>query len=209
MRPLPPAKVATTSKDRGGRPLDADAAVRILRAHHAAARLVTLKMPLAGSRTGPIVATVSLGYDPLRGPRGYGGNTTVLLDQYDGHPLWIGRASDLPALRQVVAEWSLPIHAGTFAGTTSRVLWEALALAVCLLGVSDFGMNRLRRRPRVRWERQIRRRRRIIAKRQRQARRRLAERQQGARRGDRPSRPKRRPLAGRRSRHTAPPRPLP
>lgn len=196
----PPPRVATTSKDRGGRPLDADAAVRILHTQHPGAQIITLKMPLAGSRTAPIWASLSVGYDPLRGPRGYGGNTTVLLDQYDGHPLWVGRASDLPALRQAVAEWSLPVHAGTFAGTPSRLLWEALALAVGVLGASGFGMNRLRRRlrrrPATRWQRQIRRRR-LIAKRQRRA-----------RRGGWPGRPKRR-RAGRRPCLTAPSRPLP
>jgi uncharacterized iron-regulated membrane protein len=196
----PPPQVATTSKDRGGRPLDADAVVRVLHTRHPEAQIITLKMPQAGSRTAPIVASLSVGYDPLRGPRGYGRNTTVLLDQYDGQPLWVGRASDLPALRQAVTEWSLPVHAGTFAGTPSRLLWEALTLAVGLLGASGLGMNRLRRRlrrrPATRWQRQIRRRR-LIAKRQRRA-----------RRGGWPGRPKRR-RAGRRPCLTARSRPLP
>jgi len=147
----PPAGVATMSHDGGGRPLDADGALGALHRLRPGAVVARLAMPLPGNRSAPVVASLSVGHDPARGPRGRGGNLAVLLDQYDGHPLWLGRASAVPVLRRVTAEWSLPLHTGTAAGGTAlatplRMLWAALALAGVGLATSG-PLLRLARRP--------------------------------------------------------------
>ena len=145
----PAAGVATMSHDGGGRPLDADGAVGALHRLRPGAVVARLAMPLPGNRAAPVVASLSVGHDPGRGPRGRGGNLAVLLDQYDGHPLWFGRASAVPVLRRVTTEWSLPLHTGTAAGgtvlaTPLRMLWAALALAGAGLATSG---------PLLRWAR--------------------------------------------------------
>ena len=122
-----------------------------------------LAMPLEGDRAAPIIVTLSLGYDPGLGPVGAGGNTTLMLDQYDGHELWTGRQADLPFLRQVVETWSRPLHTGTFGHTATRLLWLALAAATLVLGVSGhftlFLRHEIHRRRRLPWRRHVRRRR--------------------------------------------------
>jgi uncharacterized iron-regulated membrane protein len=147
----PPPGVPTMSQDHGGRPLDADQALAALHRLRPGAVVARLAMPLPRDRSGPVVAALSVGHDPGRGPRGRGGDLAVLLDQYDGHRLWLGRASAVPILRRVPTEWSLPLHTGTAAGgtvlgTPLRMVWVGFALGGAGLATSG-PLLRLARRP--------------------------------------------------------------
>lgn len=134
----PPPTAAPMSTDTGGAPLSADVALLQARLLHPQATVTGLAMPVAGDRHSPIRADLSIGYDPARGRVGGGGNATLLLDQYDGRRLWLGRTSDLPVLRQAVTAWAPAIHTGTFGGPVSRLGLAALAVAVLVVGASGF-----------------------------------------------------------------------
>ena len=72
-------------------------------------------MPQPDDRVAPVIAGISVGFDPGRNEHDYGGNTVVFLDQYSAETLWAGRsgrASRRPAGRGAV----VPSAAHRFGG---------------------------------------------------------------------------------------------
>ena len=166
----PPESVPVTSDDQGGAPLDATQMLRALERRYPDGRVARLLMPDEGDRTAPVLAGVSLGFDPGRGEHDYGGNSVVYLDQFSAVTLWEGRPDSVPAARQAALLWARPLHTGAVAGSAGRLLWGWLAVGIVALIVAGYGARRVRtlsvRLEALRSRRQ-RRRRKALARRQR------------------------------------------
>ena len=160
---IPPPGVRITSEDRGRAPRDATHVLAALDRRYPDGTVSRLLMPQPGDRIAPVIAGVSVGFDPGRGEHDYGGNTVVFVDQYTAETLWVGRPDALPAVRQAALLWSRPLHTGSVAGEPGRLLWGWLALAVLVLASAGWATRRLRaldtHRRQLRWQRQLRRRR--------------------------------------------------
>ena len=159
---VPPAGVRITSDDRGGAPRDATEFLAALQRRYPDGRVARLLMPGPDDRVAPVIAGVSVRFDPGRSEHDYGGNTVVFLDQFSGDTLWVGRPDSLPAARQAALLWSRPLHTGSVAGEPGRLLWGWLALAVMTMAALGWITRRARlhvaRQPPLQWERQLRRR---------------------------------------------------
>ena len=164
---VPPEGVRITSEDRGAVPRDATEVLATLQRRYPDGRVARLLMPQPDDRVAPVIAGMSVGFDPGRGEHDYGGNTVVFVDQYSAETLWAGRPEALPAARQAALLWSRPLHTGSVAGEPGRLLWGVLA--VTLLTLASLGLVTRRtvtRRARAggardeqqRWRRQLRRR---------------------------------------------------
>jgi uncharacterized iron-regulated membrane protein len=167
---VPSEGVRITSEDRGGPPRDATEILTALQRRYPDGRVARLLMPQPDDRVAPVIAGVSVGFDPGRGEHEYGGNTVVFLDQFSADTLWVGRPDSLPAARQAALLWSRPLHTGSVAGNAGRLLFGWLAVAVVTLASLGWITRRARsggaRRVRPRGQRQLRRRR-ALARRQR------------------------------------------
>ncbi len=161
---VPPEGVRITSEDRGGAPRNATEVLGVLGRRYPDGLVARLLMPQPDDRVAPVIAGISVGFDPGRNEHDYGGNTVVFLDQYSAETLWAGKPDALPAARQAALLWSRPLHTGSVAGEQGRILWGALAVA--LLTLASLELVRGRTRPVV-----VRRRQRSV---QRQLRRRKA-----------------------------------
>jgi len=161
---VPPEGVRITSEDRGGAPRNATEVLGVLGRRYPDGLVARLLMPQPDDRMAPVIAGISVGFDPGRNEHDYGGNTVVFLDQYSAETLWAGKPDALPAARQAALLWSRPLHTGSVAGEQGRILWGALAVA--LLTLASLELVRGRARPLV-----VRRRQRSV---QRQLRRRKA-----------------------------------
>ena len=161
---VPPEGVRITSEDRGGAPRNATEVLGVLGRRYPDGLVARLLMPQPDDRVAPVIAGISVGFDPGRNEHDYGGNTVVFLDQYSAETLWAGKPDALPAARQAALLWSRPLHTGSVAGEQGRILWGALAVA--LLTLASLELVRGRARPVV-----VRRRQRSV---QRQLRRRKA-----------------------------------
>ncbi|MCA1842018.1 MAG: PepSY domain-containing protein [Actinobacteria bacterium] len=167
---VPPPGVRITSEDRGSAPRDATEIFAALRRRYPDGTVARVLMPQPNDRVAPVIAGVSVGFDPGRGEHDYGGNTVVFVDQFTAETLWVGRPDALPAVRQAALLWSRPLHTGSVAGEPGRLLWGWLALAVMVLASAGWATRRMRaqdaHRRQLRWQRQFRRRR-ALARRQR------------------------------------------
>ena len=159
---VPPGDVRITSADRGGNPRDATAILAALQGRYPDGRVARLLMPRPEDRVAPVIAGLSLGFDPGRGEHDYGGNAVAFLDQFSAETLWVGRPESLPAARQAALLWSRPLHTGSLAGEPGRLLWGWLAVTVAALAVLGGVTGRSRagvaRAGQVRRQRQLRRR---------------------------------------------------
>jgi hypothetical protein len=81
---------------------------------------------------------VTRGFDPWT-REGGAGNTYVMLDQYSGATLYDGTPEDGNVFDQAWDDWSFPVHAGDFGGTTSRIIWVVLGLSPLALGITGHG----------------------------------------------------------------------
>jgi uncharacterized iron-regulated membrane protein len=161
---VPPPGVRITSDDRGGAPRDATEILAALARRYPDGKVSRLLMPQPDDRLAPVIAGVSVGFDPGRGEHDYGGNTVVFVDQFSADTLWVGRPDSLPAARQAALLWSRPLHTGSVAGEPGRLLWGWLALAIVVLASAGWVTRRMRvrdaQRPQLgRRSRQLRRRR--------------------------------------------------
>ena len=167
---VPPQGVRITSDDHGGAPRDATEMLAALQRRYPDGRVARLLMPQPDDRVAPVIAGLSVSFDPGRSERDYGGNTVVFVDQFSGDTLWVGRPDSLPAARQAALLWSRPLHTGSVAGEPGRLLWSWLAAAVVTLASLGWITRRARRgatrREQLRWQRQLRRRK-ALARRQR------------------------------------------
>jgi len=167
---VPPPGVRITSEDRGGTRRDATEILAALSRRYPDGMVARLLMPQPDDRVGPVIVGVSVGFDPGRGEHDYGGNTVVFMDQFTADTLWTGRPDSLPAARQAALLWSRPLHTGSVAGETGRLLWSWLALAVVVLASAGWVTRRMRAADtelrQRRWQRQRRRRRALARSRQ-------------------------------------------
>jgi uncharacterized iron-regulated membrane protein len=130
---VPPDGVRITSEDRGAKPQDATSILAALESRYPDGQVARLLMPRPDDRLAPVIAGLSVGFDPGHREHDYGGNTVVFLDQFSADTLWMGRPEALPAARQAALLWSRPLHTGSVAGEPGRLLWAALAVAVAML----------------------------------------------------------------------------
>lgn len=142
---LAPEGVRITSEDRGGVPRDATAVLGALGRRYPDGLVARLLMPRPDDRVAPVIAGLSVGFDPGHSEHDYGGNTVVFLDQYTADTLWEGRPDALPAARQAALLWSRPLHTGSVAGEEGRLLWGALAIGLFVLGSLGWVTGRARR----------------------------------------------------------------
>ena len=167
---VPPQGVRITSDDRGGAPRDATEILGALQRRYPDARVARLLMPQPDDRVAPVIAGLSVDFDPGRNEHDYGGNTVVFVDQFSGDTLWVGRPDALPVARQAALLWSRPLHTGSLAGEGARLLWGLLAVAVATLAtlgwITGPAPRPARHQEHLRWQRQARRRK-AIARRQR------------------------------------------
>jgi uncharacterized iron-regulated membrane protein len=158
----PPQEVTVTSDDRGGAPMDATQILQALDRKYPDGQVARILMPNQGDRRAPVIAGVSVGFDPGRGQHEYGGNTVVFLDQFSAATLWEGRPDSVPAARQAALLWMRPLHTGAVAGSAGRLVWGWLALAVVALALAGYVTRRVRtldlRLEALRRRRQLRRR---------------------------------------------------
>jgi len=70
------------------------------------------------------------------------------VDQYTGQVLSINDPRDKGFSDSAYDDWSYEVHFGTFAGTTSKILWVGLGLAPVVLGVTGTTMWFVRRNKR-------------------------------------------------------------
>jgi len=191
---VPPPGVRITSEDRSGEPLDATRALAAIQRRYPDGRIARLLMPRPGDRAAPVIAGVSVGFDPGRAEHDYGGNTVVFADQFTADTLWAGRPDSLPAARQAALLWTQPLHTGAAAGEVGRLLWGWLAVSVVLLAALGWithrrrthegGRTRLHRAPpRRRLQRRVPRNRRRLKRRRALARSRRARAARTARAG--------------------------
>jgi uncharacterized iron-regulated membrane protein len=159
---VPPEGVRITSEDRGAVPRDATEVLAALQRRYPDGRVARLLMPQPDDRVAPVIAGISVGFDPGRGEHDYGGNTVVFVDQYSAETLWAGNPDALPAARQAALLWSRPLHTGSVAGEPGRALWGVLAVALLTLATLGWVTRRPRpgaaRHEQQRWQRQLRRR---------------------------------------------------
>ena len=160
---VPPPDVRITSEDRRTAPRDATEILAALTRRYPDGKVARLLMPQPGDRVAPVIAGVSVGFDPGRGEHDYGGNTVVFVDQFSAETLWVGRPDAMPASRQAALLWSRPLHTGSVGGEAGRLLWAWLAMAILVLASAGWATRRLRARDvqsrQSSWERQLRRRR--------------------------------------------------
>ena len=159
---IPPEGVRITSEDRGAVPRDATEVLAALQRRYPDGRVARLLMPQPDDRVAPVIAGISLGFDPGRHEHDYGGNAVIFVDQYTADTLWAGRPDTLPAARQAALLWSRPLHTGSVAGEAGRLLWAALAAVLLVLTTLGRVTGRARagaaRHKQPRWQRQLRRR---------------------------------------------------
>jgi len=157
-----PEGVRITSDDRGAAPRDATEILAALQSRYPDGRVARLLMPQPDDRVAPVIAGLSVGFDPGRNEHDYGGNTVIFLDQFSGDTLWVGSPDSLPAARQATLLWSRPLHTGSLAGEPGRLLWGGLAVAIAALASLGCITGRARRRAghreQLQWQRQLRRR---------------------------------------------------
>jgi uncharacterized iron-regulated membrane protein len=77
---------------------------------------------------------------------GSGGNVLVAFDQYSGKLLYDGTPEDGNVFDQAWSDLQFPLHAGDFAGTSSRLVWFVVGLSPLLLMVSGVIMWWVRRK---------------------------------------------------------------
>lgn len=139
---VPPEGVRITSKDRGGTPRNATEVLGALARRYPAGLVARLLMPRPDDRVAPVIAGISVGFDPGHNEHDYGGNTVVFLDQYTAETLWAGTPEALPAARQAAVLWSRPLHTGSVAGEQGRLLWGGLTVALLTLTALRLGSGR-------------------------------------------------------------------
>lgn len=143
------AKPPQSTPQVGGRPIPLADAIA------AAQRAVPNSRPASTSGpsgpTGAIAVNVSHGWDPARGPRSRGGNTTVYVDQFSGKVLKVHKPEDRNLANQLYEWWRFPVHAGEFAGVPVRLLWSLAAVTPLVLlgsGLRSWRLRGARRRRR-------------------------------------------------------------
>jgi uncharacterized iron-regulated membrane protein len=74
----------------------------------------------------------------------------VAVDQFSGEVVYDGRPEEGNTFDLLWDDWSYPLDTGDVAGTSTRVVWTALALTPIALGVTGLLMYFIRRRKRAR-----------------------------------------------------------
>jgi uncharacterized iron-regulated membrane protein len=136
------------SGDAAGRtPLDLDDIVAVVNERYPDRAVEGITPPF--DETGTYSAWVTRGFSPWT-REGSAGNVYMLFDQYTGDTLYDGTPEEGNTFDQAWDDYSFPLHAGDFGGTSTRVLWFLIALSPLALGVTGIIMNRIRHRKRAR-----------------------------------------------------------
>ena len=131
------------SSDADGRePIGIERATEIFRERYPDRAVNYVSVPY--DETGMYESWTTRGFDPWT-REGGAGNTLVTLDQYTGETLYDGSPEDGNVFDQAWDDWSFPLHAGDFLGTTSRVAWTLLGITPIVLGVTGLIMWFVRR----------------------------------------------------------------
>jgi uncharacterized iron-regulated membrane protein len=144
----PPPAPESAPADDDAEPIGLDAAVEAAAAAVDNSRVQAVSPPFGP--TGVYSVRVTSGWDPIRGPRGRGGNTTVVIDQYTGDTIRIANAKSQPWAAQAYEGWSFPTHAGSFGGIATRILWVLAGLSLSGLSVTGGVMYLQRRKTKAR-----------------------------------------------------------
>ena len=143
-QPPPPAESAPSDDD----PIGMAAAIEVAERAIDDSRVQAISPPFGP--TGVYSVRVTSGWDPIRGPRGRGGNTTIVVDQYSGDTISISDQKSKPWAAQAYENWSFPTHAGSFGGWVTRVLWVLAGLSLAGLSMTGTVMYLQRRKTKAR-----------------------------------------------------------
>jgi uncharacterized iron-regulated membrane protein len=128
-------RTPVASAPAGRPPLSADAALRIVVERYPDADVSQIALP-GPNPTGVITVALAQGATPDRGPSGRVGNLAVSLDQYSGQIVATNDPRDFPVFSQLYDGWAFGVHAGSFGGVFTKVLWELVAIASVGLAVT-------------------------------------------------------------------------
>ena len=143
----PDAQVAT-SEASSGTPITAGEAERVVAELDAAVEPYFVATP-SGSPVA--VYTVYAYVDPsFLGMLAGEHEVEFSVDQYSGRIVKVEDVLDDNAATQAYASWAYPVHAGTFGGDITRVLWVLLGLSPLVLAWTGYLMWWTRRRRRAR-----------------------------------------------------------
>lgn len=147
VKPKTPPPAPTSSTD-AGEPIGLAAAVDAATEAVDDSRAQSVTAPFAPD--GVYSVRVTTGWDPIRGPRGRGGNATVVIDQYSGETIRVVDSKSNPLAAQLYESWSFPTHAGSFGGFATRVLWVLAGLSMAGLSATGAAMYLHRRKTKAR-----------------------------------------------------------
>jgi uncharacterized iron-regulated membrane protein len=143
----PDARLATSASS-SGTPITAGDAERVVTRLDPSIEPYYVATP-SGSPVA--VYTVYANVDPsFLGMLGGEHEVEFSVDQYSGNIVRVEDVLDDNAATQAYASWAFPVHAGTFGGDITRVLWVLLGLAPLVLGWTGYAMWLTRRRRRAR-----------------------------------------------------------
>lgn len=146
--PPPPAESTPPADEDDAEPIGMAAAIDAARDAVDGSRIQAIS-PAFGP-TGVYSVRLTSGWDPIRGPRGRGGNMTVAVDQFSGEPVRIISSKSTPWAAQAYESWSFPTHAGSFGGFATRVLWVLAGLSLAGLSATGGVMYLQRRKTKTR-----------------------------------------------------------
>jgi uncharacterized iron-regulated membrane protein len=143
-----PDQTIATSTGTTGTPITAADAERVVASLDPAVEPYYVLTP-SGS---PVATyTVYANVDPsFLGMLGGQHQVEFSVDQYTGAIVKVEDVLDDNAATQAYASWAYPVHAGTFGGDITRVLWFVLGLTPIVLGWTGYVMWLTRRRRRAR-----------------------------------------------------------
>jgi uncharacterized iron-regulated membrane protein len=142
-----PTDEVTSGEAAGRDPIGMDRALEVVEAAYPERSVQYVGQPI--DETGYYDMWVTRGFDPWTRESG-AGNAYVFVDQYSGEILYDGTPEDGNVFDQAWDDWSFPLHAGDFGGSTTRILWVVVGISPVVLGATGIVMQLVRRNKRKR-----------------------------------------------------------